>query len=167
MTEANKERIMLVTIPNGEKEKEDLPPDKLEIIVFNEGLYKHFFTRFDHTKDSQIQLEDISYNISKEHLIQKEQGIIERLRNKPVEYVIFFKEKEPNPMEIDFTEPKVSSRIVYMVLTDTTIKHGISSLFKGQWSFNVNWKLLLFIVFVAVALIGMFYYILTSGGLHF
>jgi hypothetical protein len=149
--------------------KPEPTPDELEIIIFTKENIRHYEARFDSSKDYQFNREGKTYNIRKKQLLKKSRGLSSylHLRNRIREsYMIFFDEDNMEPTELSFTEPKVSSRIVYIAMHSQTLGTGLLSLFRKPFSLPLNAKTIIFIIIV-VAVIGGVIYAMQTGALKF
>jgi hypothetical protein len=160
--------------PNLQIEGESYP-DMLEIIIFGKENIKHYDAQFDSTKDYEFKTPDsaTTYIIRKKALLKKGKGFIDYLKRKRESYIALFNEDNPEPLEPDFTEPKVSSRIVYIALQSRTLSKGLLSIFKKPFSFPLNTKTVMFIIVIIAVAVGLAYAISTGalgnifgGGVH-
>jgi len=148
-------------------------PDMLEIIIFGKENVKHYEAQFDSTKDYEFNADSAIYFIRKKALLKKGKGFFDYLKRRRESYIALFNEDNPEPLEPNFVEPKVSSRIVYIALQSRTLSRGLLSLFKKQFSFPLNTKTVLFIVIIIAVAAGIAYAFSTGalgnifgGGAH-
>lgn len=150
------EKLEKIVTYDGDKK----PPDEVEVIVFGVNVNKHYTFRFDSTKNYEFEREGKKYFLRKEKLYKKKKPFFSRIRQT---YMAFFNEGTSEPMDIDFKEPKVSSRIIFIALQNQTLSKGLASLFRGMFPLHLNFKLIFFVIVLVGVVAGIMYAFSTGA----
>jgi len=155
-------------------------PDEIEIVIFAEKTVHHYIERFNSEKDWDFQTTDNkSYKIRKNMIIKKEPSLIQKIKNilpnipklpKPSKvrnsYVIFFEKDKEEPFSINYTEPKINARQIFIALRSENLRKGVESIqFGAGWSLPLNKKTLILIgaVILVIVVLG---YEFSQGMIH-
>jgi len=141
-------------------------PDSLEIVLVGNRTNKHFHFRFDSRHSYKFNYGGTEYKVEKDCLLKSEKSLIDKLKRVRNSYIIFFKEGEAEPIRFDFNPPRVSARILYFAVQSRTLNKGLASVFKRQFAFGIDFKTIIFIVFIAIVG-GVLYHLWNIGVLSF
>ena len=137
--------------------------DILEIVVISEKEHRHYTMKFNPKRNYKVKINDREYNIRKNKLLKTSQSLIDRIKKRR-RYMIFFYDFDSEPIDFDFREPKVSSRILYLAVKSDTLNRGLRKVFSKPFSLGFDVKQIFFLIII-VAVVGYVIYLFMSGGI--